>query len=184
MASFLLSIDDGRILDLGIRFEGLKFICSEAVRRRGTLVSICKIGSGLDSCFLGFHSRSSYPKEEFDKIFQVLPNLEASSFTFGTSSEKRDASGLVTSFLYNYSGAENPRRLHLTFFDSGIGIMGELESLLLNVRESLGVVGEGLLNLADLEGLQQDIEKKGCIFHRLSIKFVMGNAECIVKVGH
>ncbi len=182
LASFLLSVD-GRILDLGIPFEGLKFVCAEAARRGGKLASVGKISGGLlHSCFLGFHL-SSCPKEEFDLIFQFLPNLEASSFDFGFSSDKRDASGLVTSFLYNYSGAENARRLHVIYdSDDSTGIMGEMESLLLNVRESLGVVGEGLLNLADLKGLQQDIEKKGCIFHRLSIKFVMGNAECIVKV--
>ncbi len=97
-----------------------------------------------------------------------------------------DASGLVTSFLDNYRVAESPRRLHVTLYDhldNVTDVMGVFGNLLLDVRKAVGVVGEVLPDLGDLRDLEEDIDKEDFALHRrLSIKFVMGNAECLVKV--
>ncbi len=186
LVSFLLSAD-GRLLDLSISFDDLKFVCTETAVRREKLASVGKIeGPVVNSCFLPQRNSGAYGKEEFDLIFLVLPELKFSSFAFAFSKE-RDASGLVTSFLDNYRGAENVRRLYVTLCGNDAtvppDIMGELGNLLLDVRKSLGVVREVLLNLADLKNLQQDIEKKHFVLRRrLSIKFEMGNSECLLEL--
>ncbi len=62
-------------------------------------------------------------------------------------------------------------------------IMEELGNLLLDIRKSLGVVGEiEIIPYSPLfKDPQQDIDKENFVLHRcLSIRFKMGNADCIV----
>ncbi|MCP3663859.1 MAG: hypothetical protein GY696_15435 [Gammaproteobacteria bacterium] len=92
----------------------------------------------------------------------------------------------MSSFLDNYRGAENARRLLVYLWDNGPAvsdILGELGNLLWDVRKSLGVAGELVQDLTDFNDLLQNIEKKDFVLRRrVAVKFVIGNAECLVKV--
>ncbi len=71
----------------------------------------------------------AYGKEDFDSIFQVLPELKASNFDLPFSKEGNVASGLVTSFLDNYRGAENARILQVTLHD-WVPIISDIKGLM------------------------------------------------------
>ncbi len=121
LVTYLLSADERR-LELDIPVDELKFICSEAVRRGKPLRSVgkleCSVIGNRNCARKGCdHFSSCLSKQDFDDLFQVLPELETSSFVLPILDES-GVSGIVTSFLDSYrGGAENTRRLQVVLQD-------------------------------------------------------------------
>ncbi len=116
-------------------------------------------------------------KENFNRIFQRLPGLKSCGFKLADV-PNRDCSGLVECFLGSYYKATGKRRLLVGLRGKNWKVVRELDILLAQVKNSMGISGSLVVDTSFLGESGPLDPTEFDVLSKNSAKFVLGSAEC------
>ncbi len=154
-------------------------------------LNICQVPYGNDEYDSDLRDYTFLTKEKADQIFNRFPNLKTTTISLEYNGGDIECSGVVISFLQHFARSEEGiRRLKIILKSNVQDQFGfipdnridDLGRVLVDVKGSLGIVGEFLVDLEILRK-QENVDRNGfAMRNRVFARFLNGSAECTVKL--